>query len=301
MSASLQVEVAPAVEPVLLDVVKRHLRVPGNDEDDLIKIYLQAARELVETYVSRSLVTKGYRQNLDSFPYYIDTAQTTQAFPPSYASLPRYSTTQWNYSQLIKLMVSPLVAVSKIDYLTPDNEWLELTPALFAWKPDTEYVLGDEIEDPNGNQQTVTSVANSGEDATSSSGSSVPTWSTLTTPGHNTTVDGDLTWTCKGAAPEGDFVVDGDSEPPRLFPTPGNTWPAASFTPHAVRIHFTAGYGNSASSPFPAVAKVAILQAVANWYENRESVTDATMKTIPSHFDDLLWSIRVLDFAPTPG
>jgi hypothetical protein len=298
MTASLQVEIAPALEPVSLTLTKKHLRVTTCEDDDLIGVYIMAARELAEVYTSRSFITKGYRQDFDSFPYFIDAAQTTQAYPPSYASLPRYATTQWNYSQMIKLYVSPLIAVSRIEYLTPAGEWLELLPALFPWFPEEEYVVGDQIQDVNGNTQTVTAATPDSEDGTSSSGTSTPAWSA--TEGQ-TTQDDALVWTCGPPAPAGDFLVDADSEPPRLFPNPGQTWPAVQYAPHAVRIHFTAGYGNTPASPIPGTVKVAVLMSVANFYENRENVTAADMKVIPNHFEDLLWSIRVIDLAPTPG
>jgi hypothetical protein len=298
MAASLQIEVAPAVEPVSLTLAKSHLRVNISTDDALITLYIQAARELVEGYVSRSFVNKGYRQDLDAFPYYIDTANTAIAAPPSYASLPRYATTQWNYSQLIKLLISPLVSVESIDYTKPDGTIGTLKPALVPWRAGTIYAVGAVIQDPNGNAQKVTAAVPSAIDGSSKSGLAVPTWNI--TLGQATT-DGDLTWTNQGAAPAGDFVVDIDSEPPRIFPMPGKNWPACQYSSHAVRIHFTAGYGNAAAAAFPAVAKLAMLQAVANWYENRESVTDATLKQIPLHFEAMLWSIRVLDFSPTPG
>lgn len=297
MPTSLQIEVAPAAEPVSLTLAKSHLRVTLATDDALIGIYIQAARELVETYISRSLVNKGYRQVLDFFPYFSDRSQVLSA-PAYYAASPRYATTQWNYSQQIKLMTSPLVSVESIDYTKPDKTIGTLKPALQPWRALTIYTLGNVIDDSNGNSQKVTAISPSGIDGSAKSGATVPTWGIA--PGA-TVVDGDLTWTYQGVAPIGDFVVDTDCEPARIFPMPGGDWPATQNIPNAVRIHFTAGYGNSASAMIPAVAKLAILQAVANWYENRENVTDATMKEIPLHFEAMLWSIRVLDLSPTPG
>lgn len=305
MPASLQVEVPPLVEPVSLATAKAHLRVSITNDDTLIGVYIQAARELVETYLARSLVNKGYRQSHDFFPYFSDRSQTMTA-PAYYASSPRYATTQWNYSQMIKLQVSPLVSVESIEYVKTDGTIGILLPALQPWRALTQFTIGNVVQDSNGNAQKATTVTPSGIDGSGKSGATVPGWATAL---NGTTTDGDITWTCQGAAPLGDFVVDTYAEPGRLFPIPGKNWPATLNTPNAVRIHFTAGYGNispqapsgAATSAFPAVAKLAILQAVANWYENRENVTDATMKEIPFHFEALLWSIRVLDMAPTPG
>jgi hypothetical protein len=66
--------------------------------------------------------------SLDSFPYYTDTVASQQAYPPSYYSLPRYSTTLWNYSQVIKLWKPPVVEVEKITYIGTDGQPHDLFP-----------------------------------------------------------------------------------------------------------------------------------------------------------------------------
>lgn len=292
--AAIQVEIPPECEPVSLTVAKSHLRVTIPDDDDLITLYVQAAREGVEAFLARSLINKGYRQSLDSFPYFTDTVMSQMAYPPAYYSLPRYSTTLWNYSQMMKLFYSPLVAVSKISYLdSATQEWLELLPALFNWQPETEFAVGDEIEDPNNNVQEVLEAAGD-----CLSGSQEPTdWAT---EAGDTTTDDALVWGCKGAAPTAGFVYDADSEPPRIFPLPGQFWPSVLYVPNAVQVHFTAGYGANPKN-VPGLAKLGILQTVASWYENRESVSPVDLKQIPGHVQDALWSLRVLDFAPTRG
>jgi hypothetical protein len=40
-------------EPVSLALLKQHVRKDGNDEDELLKVYLSAAREKVEAYTGR--------------------------------------------------------------------------------------------------------------------------------------------------------------------------------------------------------------------------------------------------------
>ena len=87
-----------------------------------------------------------------------------------------------------------------------------------------------------------------------------------------TTTDGDITWTNLGVAPAGDFQVDSDSEPPRLYPNYGAFWPDTLRVPNAVQIFFTAGYGNDGAAA-PANLKVAVMQAAAVSYEYREAVT----------------------------
>ena len=229
--AAIQVETPAGVEPVTLDDVKPFLRITISDDDDLLQnILMPAAREVVEAFLSRSLINKVFRQSFDSFPYYTDTVMSQLAYPPSYYALPRYSTTLWNYSQMIKLLYSPLVKDShlKISYIS------------------------------------------------SADGSS-----------HD-------------LHPDTDFIVDADSEPPRIFPLAGQTWPSVLYVPNAVQIHYTAGYGTDGTN-VPTLAKVGILQTVGSWYENRESVSPVDLRVIPGHVQDLLWSLRVLDLAPTRG
>ena len=311
--AGLQIEIPAATSAVSLAIAKLHCRLTSDLEDDLIGLYIEAATEDAEDFTSRSFVNKGYVEVYDSFPYFTDTIQSQLAYPPAYYSLPRYSTTLWNYSQMVKILRSPLSFVDRIDYISSQDGSLQtLRPILENWQPGVEYFVGDEIEDSNGNLQQVTAVAEtetppvegetieedeSDEEASAVSGTSAPIWSQAL---NGAATDEDLTWTCK-KMPAGDFYVDRISEPPRIFPGgPGNFWPSVLYVPNAVQIHYTAGYGSDATA-VPAKAKVAILQAVAHWYENRESVSPLDLKKVPEQAERLLMGSRVWDLAPTRG
>lgn len=66
------------------------------------------------------------------------------------------------------------------------------------------------------------------------------------------------------------YLLDAGAEPAVLMPAPGRAWP---YTPHvsgAVQVTYTAGYGSDPDD-VPAALKLAILQLVAHWYENREA------------------------------
>lgn len=290
---------APEAELVSLADMKNYLRVEDiTEDDDLITGLIKAAREYAETYTGKSLVKKLYTQYLDSFPYFTDTVMSQMAYPPSYYALPRYSTTLWNYSQMIKLFRSPLEQITKITYTdSASGQILSALPALFNWMPLTEYTIGEQIEDSNGNLQVVTAVSGDDEDGTSISGASAPTWAT--TVGQPTT-DGMITWTCMGQADAGDFIYDADSNPPRLFPLAGQFWPSVLYVPNAVQIHYIAGYGNTGAA-VPAGIRTAMRQLVCDWYYNREPVTSGTVSELPNHVKSLLWAHRVLDLAPTRG
>lgn len=304
-------EVAPAVEPIILAQAKNYLRVPLSitDDDFLISGYVQAAREEVERITGRSLINKAYRQSLDSFPYFTDSAISQMAYPPAYYSMPRYSTTLWNYSQMIKLLRSPLQSITSLSYTDDQTGEIDyIYPSLFSWLKLTEYSLAESIEDPNGNQQQVSTVQNPSENGTYMSGATTPAWAT--TPGATTTDGNQLIWTCLGPAPEGSFIYDADSQPPRLFPTPGSFWPPVLYVPNAVQVHFIAGYGsvpwgtgsaavNACQIPM-GIIKL-LLQLLAHWYRNREPVVAGTVGIVPMHLVSQLWHWRVTDMAQTRG
>jgi hypothetical protein len=285
-------EIAPVAEPLLLSDVKNFLKVSVNNDDSYIQDLIQTAREEVEGFTGRSIVNKGYRQSLDSFPYFVDSVTSQMAYPPSYYSLPRYSTTLWNYSQMIKLLRSPLQQVTKITYSDSTTGNIDaLYPALFNWQPLHEYNLSDQIEDPNGNLQVVTAVSQGDEDSTSMSGSTQPTWATGT---GNPTTDGMLTWTCMGPVPDsGDFVYDADSAPPRIFPLPGGNWPPVLYVPNAVQIHFIAGYGTNGKAA-PAALRQAMRLLIADSYYNREPIVSGAVAQSPSLMRLLFrWKVNI--------
>ena len=113
----------PTTEPVSLAQAKLLLRLnPGyTAEDTFITGLIQAAREDGERLSGLCLAQRQYAQVLDSFPYFTDTVQSQLAYPPSYYSLPRYSTTLWNYSQMIKLAYAPAVSVDNLTYVDTDG------------------------------------------------------------------------------------------------------------------------------------------------------------------------------------
>jgi hypothetical protein len=288
--ASLQVQTPPLNEPVSLVTLKNHLRVTIDADDALIELYLQAARELIEGESGRSLVNKAYRQSHDRFPR-IQDWRAGSGF--SYLA-PRYANRYADTRQAIKLLRAPLVSVSKITYVDTAGIVQTLLPAPEAWQPDTEYVVGDVVVDPNGNLQKVTEASESETGGTSSSEESAPAWSD--TEGVSTP-DGELVWVNQGTAPAGDFLVDRESEPPRLMPLFSQYWPATLRVPNAVQVYFTAGYGDDGAAA-PATLKVAVMMAVGVSYEFREAVTATLLREL-DWYNRLIYSERVTDFNPT--
>lgn len=60
---------APTVEPVSLREVKAQARVDISDDDALLEMYIQAAREHCEAFLRRPLVTQTWKLLLDDWPH----------------------------------------------------------------------------------------------------------------------------------------------------------------------------------------------------------------------------------------
>jgi hypothetical protein len=86
------------------------------------------------------------------------------------------------------------------------------------------------------------------------------------------------------------YITDADSEPPRLVPTAGASWPSSQYRPGAVRVTFVAGYASAAACP--AAAKAAIKLLVAHLYEHREAVGES-MTELPLAVDALADTLKV--------
>ena len=291
--------------------MKNFLRVTITDDDALIASLITAATQAAETFTDRSFCYKGFNQVLDSFPYFVDTTMSQMAYPPAYYSLPRYSTTLWNYSQMIKLFRPPLFKLNRITYLSAnDQQYHDLTPVPPLWYPAQVVILGFQCVDNKGNRQQCTSPG--------TTTANPPTWN-LSVGG--STVEqypdpqgegaGPVVWQNvgplsppNGEPPEwqfGSYLVDTISEPARIFPgPPGGFWPQVLYVPNAVQIHFTAGYSADGAN-VPAAIKTAIMQLVGNWYENREAAMPGKYSEIPNHVKMLLWTYRVYDMQPTRG
>lgn len=237
----------PVAEPVTVQMMVEFMRLPAymaTQDGGTITGLIQAAREMGEVLTCRSLAQRPFTQVLDSHPYYTDTIFSQLAYPPSYYSLPRYSTTLWNYSQMIKLGYCPVLRVDQMRYIATDG---------------TPIILMQDV----------------------------------------------------------DFVLDRIAEPARIFPKPGQYWPADLYVANAVEIDFTAGYDpNPLASPdvhiasppgsqqpdstivtaCPQMIILGIMNLVAYWYNNRGSAGK-----MPDAIAQIFLNQAVIDFAPTRG
>jgi uncharacterized phiE125 gp8 family phage protein len=114
---ALDLITAPAVEPVSLDEAKAHLRVSTSDTDDLISIYIRAAREYCEGpygFLGRALVTQTWRLTLDEFP-----------------AGSGFSASSWCSQGEIQIPLPPLQSVTSVAYDDANSVEQIVSPALY--------------------------------------------------------------------------------------------------------------------------------------------------------------------------
>lgn len=90
------------------------------------------------------------------------------------------------------------------------------------------------------------------------------------------------------------YQVDIDTEPARIVPAYGLTWPGCRNQVNAVRVRYVAGYG--AADAVPAAIKQWMMVRIGTLYENRESVNVGGTVTEISFADGLLDEYRVVTF-----
>jgi uncharacterized phiE125 gp8 family phage protein len=87
------------------------------------------------------------------------------------------------------------------------------------------------------------------------------------------------------------YIVDTTSEPARIAPKPGYTWPyQQNYIPGQVRVTFTAGsYGDGVEvNTCPQTIIWATQLLLSHWYNHREAVSDAPLKEVPCGVAELL-------------
>jgi uncharacterized phiE125 gp8 family phage protein len=77
-----------------------------------------------------------------------------------------------------------------------------------------------------------------------------------------------------------EYDVDSDTEPGRIIPAYGESFPSIRGDVNGIIVTYTAGYGTDAED-VPGEIRTAILMIVAHWYANREAVSDLSMAEVP--------------------
>jgi Phage gp6-like head-tail connector protein len=68
MYASATVLEAPQLQPVTLDLVRRHCRIDAGYDDDLLEVYAASATMWAEAYLNRALITQTLRYEVTNTP-----------------------------------------------------------------------------------------------------------------------------------------------------------------------------------------------------------------------------------------
>ena len=91
------------------------------------------------------------------------------------------------------------------------------------------------------------------------------------------------------------YLVDTDSEPGRILPAAGTSWPQTQLRTGAVIVTYVAGYGPGPTA-VPATYQLAIMQLAAHWYANRETVQPGSFGEVPLSVQALVKTDRVKEF-----
>lgn len=91
--------------------------------------------------------------------------------------------------------------------------------------------------------------------------------------------------------PASDYDVDTDTEPGRITPAYGKSWPSTRDQVNAISVNYQAGYATA--DEVPDDIKHAIKLLVGHFYEHRESVSEVKLQEIPQGIRSLLWPRRV--------
>lgn len=121
---------APAEEIVLLEDAKTFLRLDTDDHDFLVLSLIKSAREHIEMYTRRQLVTARYTLTLDD----------------------------WPLSGVFEMPRPPLQFVERISYLDGTNTWQMVDPANYT--VDTSRLLGRIVPAPSFSWPSLYPVAN---------------------------------------------------------------------------------------------------------------------------------------------
>lgn len=124
---TIQLLSAATVEPVSLAEAKVHLRVTGDEEDDLIEALIVAAREKAEHETGRTLIAQTYRLSLDSFP---PDARYMNGINGNHQHMPT-----WGYwygahtPKTLPFIASPVRVVASVKYRDTDGVLQTVSPA----------------------------------------------------------------------------------------------------------------------------------------------------------------------------
>lgn len=267
---SLRTIAQPTVEPVSLDTFKAHLRLDSDDEDDLLRLYLSAARSHAEKLTQRAFLPQTVEFALDRFPYGYTDRNRSVGYHSS-SSLP-----DWVDLFTVRLPRPTCLAVASITYTLLDGTVITLDPR--------SYILDSAAEPArlipaNGWFWPVTFLSIPGSvRITYIAGSyALPVVETLTVPAQGPT-NVTLSRVFAGGA-----VALSQMGLPVPYTNISDSQLAvnASLAGQAVTASY---YGTN----IPGNVTAAVMLLAAHLYRNREAASDVAMKEIPLGVQSLL-------------
>lgn len=94
---------------------------------------------------------------------------------------------------------------------------------------------------------------------------------------------------------DSDYVLDSTSEPARLRPAYGVSWPSSRLDYDAITIDIEAGYGDEPTD-VPEPIRTAIKYRVNDMFENRETTITGTIVAQTPVVERLVWPYKVVAF-----
>jgi len=277
----LSLVTAPATEPLSLAEIKAHVRVVDDNENDLLVTLGLAAREFVETFTHRAIITQTWALQLDGFPFQTlnDTGVGTGAVlvpkpPLQFTKLALTGTTHGSTT------VDGITSTSGV-----------LVGMFVTTASGVPYAPGSGPDFAPGT--TVTAVA--------------PTSLTLSTAALTSTAALAITASTVGItyvdmqgvpqtwdpslytvdAPQGPYARVG-----RIVPAYFQIYPVTRWVPIAATVTFPAGYGDARFTPGSMKAAMKLL--IGNWWLNREAgeIIRGSADILPYGVEPLLWPFK---------
>lgn len=297
---ALKLNTAPGTEPVTLAEAKAHLRVEVADDDALITNLISAARVHAENVCRRAFVTQKWDLYLDAFPKY-----TYFGVLPGYVpvdQLPSAWMSMRNYAVRFRggRIDLPFPSLQSVDSVKYRSAALESGAAAAGGASSlTLSASASSVDDYyNGASISITGGTGAGQVNSvisyvgASKVATVGSWDIQPDATSQYSVTGVLT-TLSPAR----YTVDSASEPGVITPAPGTYWPETINMTNAVKVSYTAGYGNAAA--VPAGIKAWMLMRIGALYENREEVLVGQRLVVADlpFVDHLLDPYRIASYA----
>ena len=289
----LQQQIPPSAEPISLTEAAAHCRISGTVDYPVLQGLIVAARQYVENWTGRQLVTASWLYTQDSFYAQDLTARRPPATPygnyPTAGFWPRLTGYVYGVpaNSAIRLPKSPTQAITNFGYTDGLGNPQTLTSSQYTL---TAYREPAVVIPVYGTTWPVTQIGLDAVQITYQCGWPHTTSTAGISAGANQVV---TPASMAGIGGINGTVLQVDSgsvqEFVKVTATTGTTFTATFAQSHLAGCIITA---------VPQAVREAILLIVSHWYEHRESVTDGPMAKVPMAAESLLYSVWPGEYVP---